>query len=143
MDPVIEEHLEELRSRLQARRQILRAELQAAHAAGLPPADAGEVLDQKDLAQLEQRAEVDAAQVQRDLEDLVEVDAALHRIEAGTYGDCIMCGAVIAWPRLRVQPAARRCADCQAEHERSHDHGHGHTHGHGHPLDLGKAGQGA
>jgi RNA polymerase-binding transcription factor len=41
--------------------------------------------------------------------DLVEVDAALARVAAGTYGVCEVCGEPITPERLEARPAARRC----------------------------------
>jgi DnaK suppressor protein len=37
----------------------------------------------------------------------------------GTYGQCIECGEPIAPARLEVNPTARRCAECQARHEKA------------------------
>lgn len=53
-------------------------------------------------------------------EHLAAIDAALSRIAAGTYGECIDCGADIATDRLQVAPEARRCLACQdsVEHQR-------------------------
>jgi RNA polymerase-binding transcription factor DksA len=45
-------------------------------------------------------------------ETLEEVDAALLRIQEGTYGKCENCGARIAESRLNVLPYARYCVDC-------------------------------
>ncbi|HEY8081353.1 MAG TPA: TraR/DksA C4-type zinc finger protein [Acidimicrobiales bacterium] len=45
-------------------------------------------------------------------ETLGEVDNALSRIEAGTYGHCERCGKPISEARLEAMPAARRCLDC-------------------------------
>lgn len=44
---------------------------------------------------------------------LAEVDAALHRIHAGTYGRCEGCGMPIPKARLKVVPAARMRVECQ------------------------------
>jgi DnaK suppressor protein len=45
---------------------------------------------------------------------LVEaVDAALVRIEAGTYGTCTSCGGPVGAERLEALPAAALCIDCQ------------------------------
>ena len=43
---------------------------------------------------------------------VAEVDAALARVEAGTYGVCERCGAPIGSPRLAALPAARECIGC-------------------------------
>lgn len=40
---------------------------------------------------------------------LLEVDAALARIEAGTYGICRICGMEIEEARLHANPAAPTC----------------------------------
>jgi DnaK suppressor protein len=41
-----------------------------------------------------------------------EVDAALARLEAGTYGTCERCGRPVAPARLRARPTARTCVGC-------------------------------
>lgn len=46
-------------------------------------------------------------------ETLVEIDAALQRIEAGTYGTCEVCGKPIGPERLAALPWARLCIDDQ------------------------------
>jgi RNA polymerase-binding protein DksA len=43
---------------------------------------------------------------------LADVDAALARRDAGTYGVCEGCGRPIAAGRLAARPAARTCIDC-------------------------------
>ncbi len=43
---------------------------------------------------------------------LGEIDAALARIDAGTYGTCTNCGNAIAVGRLEAQPWAALCIDC-------------------------------
>jgi DnaK suppressor protein len=45
-------------------------------------------------------------------EALSEVDAALHRLEEGTYGTCESCGGAIGEARLEAMPAAVRCITC-------------------------------
>jgi DnaK suppressor protein len=44
--------------------------------------------------------------------DLDELDAAEHRLDAGTYGLCEKCGRPISDERLDALPAARRCIHC-------------------------------
>ena len=42
---------------------------------------------------------------------IAEIDDALGRIEAGTYGTCAVCGAVIPEERLAAIPYATLCLD--------------------------------
>ena len=58
----------------------------------------------------------------RDLEELRDIDAALKRIEGGTYGECDACGNEIGYARLEAQPTALRCVQCQAQHEKTYAH---------------------
>jgi DnaK suppressor protein len=43
---------------------------------------------------------------------LVEIDAAIARLEDGTYGVCERCGQPISDARLRARPVARACITC-------------------------------
>jgi DnaK suppressor protein len=43
---------------------------------------------------------------------IAEIDAALARIDAGTYGNCVQCGAAIPEERLELRPFAGRCVAC-------------------------------
>lgn len=45
-------------------------------------------------------------------ERVSEVDAALDRLERGTYGICARCHRPIATERLRALPTARTCVAC-------------------------------
>jgi DnaK suppressor protein len=49
---------------------------------------------------------------------LAEIDAALNRIEDGTYGICTNRGEQIPVERLEALPWATLCIDCQRERER-------------------------
>lgn len=44
---------------------------------------------------------------------LIAVDEALQRIEAGTFGQCMNCGKEIGDKRLEAVPWARYCIQCQ------------------------------
>lgn len=44
---------------------------------------------------------------------LVLVDEALARLDAGTFGTCVRCGGPIAAERLEALPWAARCIECQ------------------------------
>jgi RNA polymerase-binding transcription factor DksA len=45
--------------------------------------------------------------------ELAEVEAAIARLDEGTYGRCRWCGAVIPDDRLRAVPATTLCLDHQ------------------------------
>jgi DnaK suppressor protein len=50
---------------------------------------------------------------------LTEIDAALKRIDEGTYGTCTNCGREIPAERLEAYPWASLCIDCKRESERT------------------------
>lgn len=47
-----------------------------------------------------------------ELAEVARIDAALARIAAGTYGDCVKCGAEISQARLDLLPATPFCKTC-------------------------------
>lgn len=53
-----------------------------------------------------------------DQDILYEIDEALARLEAGTYGKCERCGKYIDKGRLEALPFARLCIECKSEEER-------------------------
>ena len=119
MDLPTQTHLAALRDMLVHRQHELRTEIHTAEQASLSATQlsTGDVTDQKETAQRHQRGEMADAQEQRDRDELKLVESALQRLDHGVYGDCLSCGEPIALPRLRVQPAAPRCAACQADAE--------------------------
>ena len=118
MDLATQTHLASLRSLLAYRASELQADLHAARmAAQTAHVAAHEVHDRKDDASERAGDEVGDAERERDTAELAQVEAALRRLDAGTYGDCLDCGEAIGLERLRVQPAAQRCAACQAVFE--------------------------
>jgi RNA polymerase-binding transcription factor DksA len=45
-----------------------------------------------------------------------DIDAALARIAAGTYGTCVHCGSPIPPERLEFRPFAAGCVGCERRH---------------------------
>lgn len=45
---------------------------------------------------------------------LDDIDAALAKLDGGTYGVCDDCGEPISPARLEARPEARFCVDCQS-----------------------------
>ena len=66
--------------------------------------------------------DVDIAEMDRDVAELRDVEAALARIKEGRYGVCTDCGREIDYDRLAAQSAATRCIDCQGKREKVYAH---------------------
>ena len=49
--------------------------------------------------------------------EIGSVRRALDRIDEGTYGECVQCGAEIAEGRLEARPEAALCIDCASRNE--------------------------
>lgn len=50
------------------------------------------------------------------LEEISQIDTALRRLEEGSYGACMICGAAINNARLHALPFTTTCIDCAATH---------------------------
>jgi DnaK suppressor protein len=106
------ETLTELRQRLERDRTALMArlgtrgaidfELTATHGQG-----------ETELAVRDGQQTIDAALQSEAATALDAVNAALARMDAGTYGHCASCGDPIPMERLVAIPEAVRCIDCQ------------------------------
>lgn len=107
-----------LRKRLLAERERLFRLLQGVEAefsglAGLRP------VEQAESAQREGSLAVLTDLDEREKRALEEIEVALARIAAGTYGICEACGLPIPLARLYASPATPFCLLCQAEREQS------------------------
>ena len=98
-----------VRTRLHTERDRLQAELDESLVTpgpmtyGSQAAAASQVFEQqRDLA-LRERAE----------NQLAQVEAALARLDDGTFGTCRNCGKPIGAERLEALPWAALCIDCQ------------------------------
>ena len=49
--------------------------------------------------------------------EIISVKRALMRIDNGTYGECVRCGAEIAPKRLEVRPEAALCIECASKEQ--------------------------
>lgn len=54
----------------------------------------------------------------RDRKLMSKIEAALARIDAGTFGRCTSCGEPISAARLEARPVTELCIDCKREAER-------------------------
>ena len=76
-----------------------------------------DVLDQGESSEVDIQEDIEFALIQMKSETLTKIDAALRRLEEGTYGDCFECGDQISEARLRALPFAVRCKDCEEARE--------------------------
>jgi len=109
---LIESRAEALREEI--RREVARGREETYAAVAGPTPDAG------DEALADLVADLDNAEVTRDLEELRALEAARRRIADGSYGVCTDCGGEIPLARLRAEPGAARCTECQARHEKTY-----------------------
>ncbi len=81
---------------------------------------AGPAPDAGDESVADLIADLEQADLGRDLDELRAIDAARTRFAEGRYGRCIECGIDIEYERLRANPAALRCIVCQRAHEKDY-----------------------
>jgi len=104
--------VETFRQRLLSRREAVQAERVASAADRRPVA-----LDQQSVGRLsrmdamQQQAMAEALEVRR-VQELRRIEAALRRVEAGVFGECVRCGELIGRKRLDLDPTLPRCVAC-------------------------------
>ena len=113
-------------------RKLLQAELErltvVMNTAELETLDESETESYQELSSVDQHTgDLGTATFEREKADsirlsvegqLADVEHAMARLEAGTYGICEMCGKKIPDERLKARPAARFCIADQAKVER-------------------------
>jgi DnaK suppressor protein len=80
------------------------------------------VLDEGESSEADIQEEIGFALIQMKAETLNKIEAALRRLEEGTYGGCSECGDEIAEARLMALPFALRCKDCEEARESAERH---------------------
>jgi DnaK suppressor protein len=101
-----------LAERARARWQVTALEREfagIADAAGEPGTDDEHDPEGATLAFERQHA---AALLARALERIAEIDAAIGRLDDGTYGTCARCGQPVGEDRLAARPTAATCVRC-------------------------------
>ena len=108
----------ELRKMLEDRRRELMTEVQGKmrDVRSMDGKDR-EVLDQGESSEVDIQEDIEFALIQMKSETLTKIDAALRRLEEGTYGNCFECDEEISEARLRALPFAVRCKDCEQARE--------------------------
>jgi DnaK suppressor protein len=122
MDRLNESQLDTIRQLLDAREQTLREEVRAVKeaAAERPSAIARQAEDQVEDAEERLRTGLEHVDLQRDQQELRDIEQARDRMVDGSYGMCQDCGKEIPFERLKAQPSAKRCVACQSVYEKKH-----------------------
>jgi RNA polymerase-binding protein DksA len=76
--------------------------------------------DQGDESVADALADIAAARVDRQVNEMRAIEAARKRIKQGEYGVCGDCSEDIRFERLLAYPAAMRCVNCQQQYEKTH-----------------------
>jgi len=71
-----------------------------------------------DVATITFDREVDYTLEENEERLLAEIDAALQRIDQGTFGICRTCGKQIGAERLEAVPYTTQCIECKRKEER-------------------------
>ena len=97
----LKQELEERLAQLQARLASIKKDATQAHSS-----------DSAEQAQERENDEVVDAIGNETAQSIRDIQAALLRIEDGTYGICGQCGQEISAGRLQAVPEATRCVNC-------------------------------
>ena len=84
---------------------------------------AGRVHDTGEEALADLLVDIELASIDRHVQEIRDIDAALIRIAEGSYGRCCDCQEPIVIERLTAYPTAKRCIVCQEAHDRIFAHG--------------------
>ncbi len=76
-----------------------------------------DVLDQGESSEVDIQEDIELALIQMKSETLNKIEAALRRLDEGSYGDCFECGDEISEARLKALPFAVRCKECEEARE--------------------------
>ncbi|HZQ63687.1 MAG TPA: TraR/DksA C4-type zinc finger protein [Gaiellaceae bacterium] len=116
--------VDRFRERLESERQRVRDAIENIHSEN--PGSIGEETEELSF-QDNHMGDVATATFDREMASTLEenstqvlgaIDAALARIEDGTFGVCQRCGQPIAEARLEALPWATLCIDCKRKQER-------------------------
>jgi DnaK suppressor protein len=111
------EQIEVLRERLQAEKQRILDLYEQDLKAGQQTGDFG-TEDLVDQANAAWNRELNFALSDGERKQLLLIEAALERLDQGTYGFCLHSGEPIAYPRLHAVPWARYTVDVQERIEK-------------------------
>jgi DnaK suppressor protein len=83
---------------------------------------AGDGSDSGDEAVADALVDVENALVGNRIIELRDIEAAIKRMDDGSYGNCVDCDGSISVERLETYPTAKRCVICQSRREKMYHH---------------------
>jgi DnaK suppressor protein len=107
----LDEHHQELREEI--RQKLLQSDEE--HYIDL----AGNVHDAGEESVADMLADLDIATIDRQVNEIKQIEAARMRIATGNYGLCVDCEEEIDVARLQNTPYVERCVKCQSQYEKS------------------------
>ena len=118
-----EEDLKDLRALMQEQLKVLRLQLTSElrnemteHYRDI----SGEVTDSGDEAIGAELAGLENAVIGRNVTEVRDLEAALERMNQGSYGFCVDCRREIDLERLKAYPTCKRCQPCQRAYEHTY-----------------------
>ena len=104
LSKMLRDRQSEIKNKLRSLREVL-------------PTESAQVKDAEEQSMEDFVLGMDFALMEMESATLKKIDEALHRLEEGTYGDCVECGLKIAEARLKALPFASTCRECQEQQE--------------------------
>ena len=120
---ISQQDVQAYRQQLQALRSALLTQIAEQRGGSRSRADvaADHLMNAEDShAQVTSQRDLEFAINEHETAELAELELALLRLEAGTYGVCVDCAALIPATRLKARPEAQRCMSCQEKIEHTH-----------------------
>lgn len=113
LDEVLAE-LDESRTRVQTLLEALETQVNGL----MRDAGDGAGQDQADVGATSHERDQELLLLARERENLLQIDQALERIDAGTFGVCTECGEPVGKLRAMAFPRAALCIACKQRQER-------------------------
>lgn len=126
MTQLTQNDIESIENKLRERQQVLLEEVrnelderENQHLATIMGNDPG---DDGDISLADVLADLNIVRVDRQINELREIEAKLAQIRESNLNECIDCGREIGLQRLLAYPTAMRCVSCQERHEQMYVH---------------------
>ena len=109
----------EFKTLLEQQKQAIEARLSDMQGGKSRVEFAHEIIEQRGSVERQHSSdrEVDLAISDKGVVELARINAALEKLEQGSYGECEECGCDIPVERLKLEPATQHCVQCKSRWE--------------------------